>query len=83
MSIELNIEQMTLGEKLRAMEALWDDLCRNDAVPVPQWHKDLLNERERLIAEGKAEFIEWDTAKEQIAERISSRRVSLNQSSRA
>lgn len=48
---------MTLEEKLRAMEALWDDLCqREEDVPVPQWHKDLLDERERLIEQGTAQF---------------------------
>ncbi len=63
---------MTLEEKLRAMEALWDDLCRREeAVPVPQWHKDLLDERERLVREGKARFIDWETAKKRIAERTS------------
>ena len=45
---------MTLEEKLRAMEALWEDLCQRDAVPVPQWHKDILDERRHLIEEGKA-----------------------------
>ena len=50
MATMLQIDQMTLEEKLRAMEALWDDLCqREEDVPVPQWHKDLLDERERLI----------------------------------
>ena len=54
------------------MEALWDDLCRREeAVPVPQWHKDLLDERERLVREGKARFIDWETAKKRIAERTS------------
>jgi hypothetical protein len=71
MSTELQIEEMTLEEKIRAMEALWDDLCRRDAVPMPQWHKDILDERRRLIDEGKAEFIDWETAKKQIAKRIS------------
>jgi hypothetical protein len=48
MATMLQIDQMTLEEKLRAMEALWDDLCqREEDVPVPQWHKDLLDERER------------------------------------
>ena len=66
------IEQMTLEEKLRAMEALWDDLCRREeAVPVPQWHRDLLDERQRLIGEGKARFIDWETAKKRISERTS------------
>jgi len=63
---------MSLEEKLRAMEELWDDLCRReDAIPVPQWHKDLLDERERLIQEGKATFVDWETAKKRISERTS------------
>ena len=71
MSTQLQLDQMTIEEKLQAMEALWDDLCQNSAVPIPQWHKDILDHRQRLIDEGKAEFIDWDTAKEQIRERTS------------
>jgi hypothetical protein len=72
MPLVLQLDRMTLEEKLRAMEALWDDLCRREeAVPVPQWHKDLLDERERLVREGKARFIDWETAKKRIAERTS------------
>ena len=70
MPIELQIAEMTLEEKLRAMEALWDDLCRREeAMPVPQWHKDLLDERERLVEQGKARFIDWEPAKKRISER--------------
>jgi hypothetical protein len=72
MPVELQIAEMTLEEKLRAMEALWDDLCRREeALPVPQWHKDLLDERERLVEEGQARFIDWETAKKRISERTS------------
>jgi hypothetical protein len=72
MPVELQIAEMTLEEKLRAMEALWDDLCRREeSVPVPQWHKDILDERERLIEQGKAQFIDWETAKKRISERTS------------
>ena len=70
MDITLRLDQMTIAEKLRAMEALWDDLCRREEdVPVPQWHKDLLDERERLVEQGKARFIDWETAKKRISER--------------
>ena len=63
---------MTLEEKLRTMEALWDDPCRREEeVPVPQWHKDLLDERERLVQQGTAQFIDWETAKKRIGERTS------------
>ena len=70
MLTELQLEQMTIEEKLQAMEILWNDLCRRNAVPVPQWHKDVLDERQLLIDEGKAEFIDWETAKEQIKARL-------------
>jgi hypothetical protein len=72
MSDTLQIDRMTLEDKLRAMEALWDDLCRQpDAVAVPQWQKDLLDARQRLIEEGKARFSDWETARKRIDERTS------------
>ena len=72
MSTMINIDQMTLEEKLRAMEALWDDLCRREEdVPIPQWHKMLLDERELLIEQGKAQFTDWGIAKKRIDEQTS------------
>ena len=60
---------MPLHEKLQVMEAIWDDISRAETnLEVAQWHKDLLDERERLIAEGKAQFLEWDEAKKKIKE---------------
>ena len=72
MSVSLEIDRMTLEEKLRTMEALWDDLCRREEdIPVPQWHKDLLDERARLIEQGKAQFMDWEDAKKRVSERTS------------
>ena len=66
----LQIGRMTLAEKLGAMEALWDDLCRQEEnIPVPHWHQDLLDERERLIGRGQATFVDWETAQKRIAEK--------------
>jgi Putative addiction module component len=71
MAVALEIDRMTLEEKLGAMEALWDDLCRREEnVPVPQWHKDLLDQRQRLLDQDKAHFVDWEAAKKHIAERI-------------
>lgn len=72
MSIHLQIDQMTIAEKLRIMEELWDDLrTRAEGVPVPQWQKDLLDERERLIETGEAQLSDWETAKKRITEQTS------------
>ena len=53
------------------MEALWDDISRAEAAPdVPQWHKDILDEREQMVAEGNARFNDWEEAKEQIRQAV-------------
>jgi len=64
MSTMLELDSMSIEEKLEAMEALWADLCRNEeALPVYEWQKEILNDRQRLIAEGKTRFIDWEEAK--------------------
>ena len=71
-SVALAIDRMTIAEKLMAMEALWDNLCRDEAqIPVPEWHKEVLDERRRQIETGEAGFVDWETAKARIRDRIS------------
>lgn len=65
MSLELN--KMTNKDKLKTMEVLWDDICRN--IPdfsSPAWHENILKEREQKLREGKDKFIDWDQAKKDI-----------------
>lgn len=58
---------MSVEEKLHTLEVLWNDLRRKEEdIPVPQWHRDLLEERSRLVREGRAKFIDWETAKKRI-----------------
>ena len=61
------IHQLPLREKLLVMEAIWDDISGEEQnLEVPQWHKEVLDERERLLAEGKAQVVDWEDAKRQI-----------------
>ena len=63
------IHQLPLREKLLVMEAIWDDISGEEQnLEVPQWHKEVLDERERLLAEGTAQFVDWEDAKRQINE---------------
>ena len=58
---------MTIEEKLQVMEALWADLCKHEeALPVYEWQKRILDRRERQIAEGKTRFIDWEESKSRI-----------------
>jgi hypothetical protein len=71
MNIALPLEQMTIEDKIRTMEELWDDLCRHaDQVQSPAWHNDVLVERERNILAGEASFEEWNAAKKKIRKAI-------------
>jgi putative addiction module component (TIGR02574 family) len=65
-----DLKQMSTSEKLRLMEALWQELSENGEVPVPEWHKQLLGKRERKIRAGKASFRAWEAAKKQIQKRV-------------
>ena len=72
MSISLPLKEMTLEEKLAAMESLWEDLARSpEAVESPAWHKEILDERQERVADGKARFVDWEQAKAKIRKKIS------------
>jgi len=54
------------------MEALWADLTRNEGdIPVADWHRELLDVRQRQIDAGEARFTDWETAKRRIRDQAS------------
>ena len=72
MPVTLPLKEMTLQEKLAAMESLWEDLARSpEAIESPAWHKDILDERRQRLAEEKSRFIDWQTAKAEIRNKLS------------
>lgn len=72
MPVTLPLQEMTVAEKLEAMESLWEDLTRDAAeLAVPEWHLQILEERERLIAAGEATFTDWEEAKTELWSRVS------------
>jgi hypothetical protein len=72
MSTNLPLKDMTLQEKLAAIELLWDDLARSpESVESPNWHKDILDERRERVADGTAHFVDWETAKKDIRNKVS------------
>jgi Putative addiction module component len=68
----LPLKEMTLHEKLAAMEAPWEDLARSpESIESPAWHEEILDERRQRIADGKARFELWETAKVEIRNKVS------------
>jgi putative addiction module component (TIGR02574 family) len=70
MDAVLPLDQMTVEEKLKAMEAIWRSLSsRDEEVPVPDWHKQVLDERQRQIDAGEARFVSLEEMKERVRKR--------------
>jgi hypothetical protein len=62
---------MTTAENLRAMEALWADLSRNEeSIQSPAWHGQVLEEREARVKSGQERFIDWEVAKQELRDRL-------------
>lgn len=71
MDITLPLDQMTLAEKLRLMEALWSDLSRNERrLDSPAWHEQVLKERDERVRSGQETFVDWESAKQQLRDRL-------------
>ena len=71
MDITLPLDQMTIEDKIKTMETLWDDLCRKaEDMPSPAWHGEILKEREERIKQGKEKFTDWEEAKTEIRESL-------------
>ena len=61
------LEDMSIEEKLQAMESIWDDLCaRAESVPSPLWHHEVLTDREVALQRGDAQIEDWESAKRSI-----------------
>jgi CelD/BcsL family acetyltransferase involved in cellulose biosynthesis len=63
MAIALNLEAMSVEEKVEAMEALWRDLSAQAGYESPLWHKEVLEAREN------APSVDWREAKKRIRKR--------------
>jgi hypothetical protein len=71
MSKSLPLDEMTLQEKLAAMESLWEDIASStEPLQSPGWHKDILDERAKRSATGEARFDDWEAAKAEIRKKL-------------
>ena len=71
MEIILPLEKMTIAEKLRMMDTLRSDLTRNEEqFASPRWHGEVLRERAARVKQGKESFMDWETAKRQLRNKV-------------
>jgi hypothetical protein len=71
MDITLPLDQMTTPEKLRVMETLWAHLSQHeDELESPAWHGEVLQQREERLKSGQETFMDWETAKKQLRDKL-------------
>lgn len=62
------IQKMTIAERVRTMERLWDSLCTDeDQTPSPSWHLDVLAERKARVQRGDVKLLTLDQLKKRIS----------------
>ena len=70
--IVLPLEKMSVAEKLEVIDTIWQDLRRNKSqIPVPEWHKQILESRRRAFERGEIGYTNWEDAKKDIRRRVS------------
>ena len=69
--VKLPLDQMSRAEKIMAMEALWEDLSRDEAAfESPAWHGQVLAETVKRVETGTEQFVDWEAAKRQLRNRF-------------
>ena len=67
MITQADIENMSRDEKLRAMEALWQEISKEEPAPEsPDWHVDLLEETQSRVSAGTEGRVDWEEAKRRL-----------------
>lgn len=64
MSLEIPLDTMSVAEKVRLLESVWNSLCaKSGDVQSPAWHREVLETRKRRLEEGRATVSPWGEAK--------------------
>ena len=67
----IEISHLSREEKLRVMEAIWEDLATDDEmVESPTWHQQALQETESRLSSGQEKIINWQDTKKELRKRF-------------
>lgn len=70
--VDLPLAEYSFEQKLDLLETLWADLAQNDAVlKSPDWHGEILKDREQASASGSVKVSDWEAAKKRIRRNVS------------
>jgi putative addiction module component (TIGR02574 family) len=65
------ISQLSVPEKLLLVEALWDDVREDASLPLPAWHRQVLDESAGAFNDDPHEGSSWADVKARLLSRVS------------
>ena len=60
------VQNMSTEEKFLVIDMLWRDIAASNEEYAPQWHFDVLREREQSLADGTAKLLDWGDVKAEL-----------------
>ncbi len=64
------IFDLSLAEKLQLVEELWNDIASTpDQVPIPEWHKAVLDRRQAQLDRDPSAVLTWEETLKRIKRR--------------
>ena len=71
MQTTIDIKSLSRAEKLRIMEALWEDLSQDEArIESPDWHEEALLETDHRLSSGQEKTVDWAEAQKELRKRF-------------
>jgi putative addiction module component (TIGR02574 family) len=68
-------DELSIDEKVDYVQSLWDRIAvRPEDVPVPDWHREVLEERLKAYQANPTEGRPWEEIEEEILDKLQRRR---------
>lgn len=59
-------DELSLDEKIDYVESLWDQVVEHSSIPIPEWHRELLQERLEAFRDDPAAGRTWDEVRAEL-----------------
>ena len=67
-------DALSIDDKIDYVQSLWDRIAtRPEDVPVPDWHREIINERLAAHRDGKEQGKEWEEVEREITAELAHR----------
>ena len=64
-------DELSIEEQLDYVQTLWDRIAAHpDAIPIPDWHRQVLNDRLAAYRNNPTEGRSWDDVRDELLQQL-------------